>query len=244
MTEELPPVARLLWSGQRLAGRGPKPALTLDRIVGAAVEVADADGIGALSMQRVAKHLGAATMSLYRHVPSKDDLISLMFDAVMGDPPPLRSDGWRAALERWARAIRQLYLRHPWMLAVGTGNRFMGPNEAGWAEAAGRALLDGGLPAAVVTEALLSVSAFTGGVTRLEIDPGLGRDAAGHTGPTLDPAVFAEFDGPQRFPSLAAVSGAEDGRGAHAAGTVFEFGLAALLDGIAERLAGGLDTGR
>jgi AcrR family transcriptional regulator len=239
VTDELPPVARLLWSGHRPTGRGPKPALTLHRIVAAAVEVADADGIGALSMQRVAKQLGAATMSLYRHVPSKDDLVSLMFDAVMGDPPRLPADDWRAALRQWAGATRELYLRHPWVLVVGTGNRFMGPNEAAWGEAAMRALLDGGLPLAVVTEALLSVSAFTSGVTRLEIDPGLGRDTAGHTGPVLDPAVFVEFGGPDRFPALAAVAAASspDDRGADAgAGSVFAFGLAALLDGIAALL--------
>lgn len=85
MAEELPRVARLLWSGTERSGRGRRPALTLDRIVEAAIAIADADGIGALSMQRVATELGSATMSLYRHVPSKDDLVALMLDTAMAE---------------------------------------------------------------------------------------------------------------------------------------------------------------
>lgn len=241
MSDELPAVARLLWSGQRASGRGPRPALTLDRIVTEAIAVADADGIGALSMQRVAKQLGAATMSLYRHVPGKDDLISLMLDAVMATPPQLPSGDWRPAIEQWTRAMRRLYLRHPWVLAVGTGNRYMGPNEALWGEIATRALLDGGLPPSLVTETLLSMSAFTAGVTRLEIDPTKGRDAPGHAGPVLDPAVMTEFGGIERFPALVAVAteSAQERADTHAAAAaVFEFGLTALIDGVANRMRG------
>ncbi|WP_084487438.1 TetR/AcrR family transcriptional regulator [Nocardia sienata] len=239
MSDEMAPLARLLWSGQQPSGRGPRPALSRDRIVAEAIRMADADGIGALSMQRLAKQLGAATMSLYRHVPSKDDLVALMLDAAMGTPPALPRD-WAGAIDHWARAMRDLYTRHPWVLAVGTGNRYLGPNEAAWGEAATRALLDGGLPAHLVTDTLLSVSAFTSGVTRLEVDPARGCDSPTHVGPVLDPVVFAEFDGPERFPALTAVAmaGATEPRGTSAvAAAVFEFGLAALVAEVATRLS-------
>ncbi|MGV9611437.1 TetR/AcrR family transcriptional regulator [Nocardia xishanensis] len=241
MTAEIPPVARLLWSGNPPAGRGPRPALTLERIVVEAIRVADADGIAALSMQRIAKQLGAATMSLYRHVPSKDDLVVLMIDGAMANPPELPEEDWRAALEAWARESRELYRRHPWLLAVGTGNRFMGPNEAAWAETAMRALLDAGLEPQGVAETVLSVTAFVSGATRLELDPALGRGAPGHVGPVLDPAVITEYGEPERYPALLSLTaaGSSDSSGADPlTETVFEFGLARLLDGIAAALGG------
>src|SRR5215203_813827 len=83
----VPPAVELLW-GRRDKGRrgGPKPALSLDKIVTAAVALADEGGIAALSMSRLADKLGFTTMSLYRHVASKDDLLLLALDAAMGYP--------------------------------------------------------------------------------------------------------------------------------------------------------------
>ncbi|WP_040783657.1 TetR/AcrR family transcriptional regulator [Nocardia pneumoniae] len=240
MADELPPVARLLWSGKQPSGRGPRPGLSLDRIVGAAVTIADTEGIGVLSMQRVAGELGAATMSLYRHVPSKDDLVALMLDATMSEPLDLPRNDWRAALDLWARRTRELYLSHPWVLAVGASNRWMGPNEAAWGDAAMSALLDAGLPQTVVGEAVLSVSAFVSGVARLEVDPTLGRGAAGHIGPALDPEVIHRYGQPERYPAMLAMlaAGPEDHRDSRSvAEGVFEFGLGKLLDGIAAQLA-------
>ena len=82
----LPPAVEQLW-GLRGPGRargGPKPALSLERIVAAAVELADAGGLAALSMSRLAEKLGFTTMSLYRYVASKDDLLVLVLDAALG----------------------------------------------------------------------------------------------------------------------------------------------------------------
>lgn len=240
MAEELPRVARLLWSGTERSGRGRRPALTLDRIVEAAIAIADADGIGALSMQRVATELGSATMSLYRHVPSKDDLVALMLDTAMAERLDLPMGDWRAALEHWARRTREMYLRHPWILAVGASNRWMGPNEAAWGEAAMSALLDTALPPEAIGDVVFSVNAFVSGVARLEIDPALGRGAAGYVGPILDPEMVQRYGQPERYPALMAIltAGAGGDPGTRTvAGGVFEFGLGKLLDGIAAYLA-------
>jgi DNA-binding transcriptional regulator YhcF (GntR family) len=91
--------------------------LTLPRIVAAATVLADRDGLADLSMRRLAGELGVATMSLYRHVPSRDDLLLAMIDAALGeaDLPPRPARGWRMALELVARAEWALFQRHPWL---------------------------------------------------------------------------------------------------------------------------------
>lgn len=95
------------------------PALSRDRIVAAAIALADADGLDAVSIRRVAAELGARPMSLYAHIASKDDLLELMHDAVvaeslLGDVP----HGWQEALRAIARTTRAAVLRHPWILAT------------------------------------------------------------------------------------------------------------------------------
>src|SRR5919198_4883542 len=99
----LPPGVATAWGVRTPPTKGPKPGLSLDRIVAAAVAVADADGLGAVSMHRVAQELGSSAMSLYRHVSSKEELLDLMVDAAFGTPPSASGEDWRAGLARWAR---------------------------------------------------------------------------------------------------------------------------------------------
>ena len=110
----------LLWGARKRPSRGPKPGLSLDQIVRAAIELADGEGLSALSMQRVAGKLGFTTMSLYRYVPSKAELLDLMLDTVAGELPLVDDvpGGWRAKLEAAALADWALYHRHPWFLHV------------------------------------------------------------------------------------------------------------------------------
>jgi AcrR family transcriptional regulator len=110
-----------------------RPGLTVPRIVRAAVELADADGLEALSMRRLAEHLGFTTMSLYRHVPGRAELVELMRDAVFAELParegPEAAPGeWRAGLEAWARTHWELHLRHPWLVTTDGSRRLPGPH--------------------------------------------------------------------------------------------------------------------
>lgn len=113
--------------------------LTRERIVDAAVALADAEGIAAVSMRRVAAELGVATMALYRHVPSKDELVVLMSESVLvEDPfptePPL---GWRARLDLLARTQWEIFRRHPWLApAVSVTRPVPSPNTLRHAERA------------------------------------------------------------------------------------------------------------
>jgi len=103
---------------------------TRAEVVAAALAIADAEGFEAVSMRNVARRLGVGTMTLYSYIGSKDDLLDLMFDEVMGEllvPEPLPAD-WRDAITQVARRTRAVWLRHPWM-AYGLGDRSsFGPN--------------------------------------------------------------------------------------------------------------------
>ena len=121
----------LLWGPQDRPGRS---GLTIRAIVDAAVALADADGIDAVSMRGIADRLGAGTMSLYTHVPGKPALIELMIDTVAGrvyadvHEPSGQPGGWREALTFIARRNWDWYLRHPWLLQVLMGRPVLGPN--------------------------------------------------------------------------------------------------------------------
>src|SRR3954471_10641131 len=107
-----------------------KPRFTREQIAAAALALADSEGFEALSMRRIADALGAGTMTLYHYVRSKDDLFTLIDDALMAEvvarsvPLP---DGWRAAVAKLARASRDTYVRHPWAMHSLQGAR-VGPN--------------------------------------------------------------------------------------------------------------------
>lgn len=125
-------------SGQSTASsRGPKPSLSTEGIALAAIKIADAEGLGAVSMQRVASAFGFTNMALYRYIPDKDALIGMMLETSLGDAPGLTgaAAGWRAKLTEWTRAISDRIRRHPWALDVLNQMRVPGPRELSWMEA-------------------------------------------------------------------------------------------------------------
>ncbi|WP_245667890.1 TetR/AcrR family transcriptional regulator [Actinomadura macra] len=120
-----------IWSVPERQGRGPRPAYSRGQITEAAVRIADADGLEAASMRRIAAELGTGAMSLYRYVPSRDDLIELMYDHVVGQPdlPDRPTGDWRADLTLVARNTRETLLRHPWVAALHRSRLTYGPNQ-------------------------------------------------------------------------------------------------------------------
>ncbi|GAA2468021.1 TetR/AcrR family transcriptional regulator C-terminal domain-containing protein [Streptomyces macrosporus] len=107
----------MIWTRPERTGRGPRPAHTRAEIARAAVRIADADGIEAVSMRRVAAEIGCGTMSLYNYVPRKEDLYELMVDAAAEehDLSALPTGDWRADMLTVARDTRDLMRRHPWL---------------------------------------------------------------------------------------------------------------------------------
>ncbi|MGW7241963.1 TetR/AcrR family transcriptional regulator [Streptomyces sp. NPDC054804] len=106
----------VIWARPERAGRGPRPAFTRADVAAAAVRIADAEGLDAVSMRHVAAALGCGTMSLYNYVPRKEDLYELMVDAVGAEHELWEPTGdWRADMVRVAEQTRELMYRHPWM---------------------------------------------------------------------------------------------------------------------------------
>ena len=232
----IPPSIELAWGRRRRPTRGPKPGLTLDRIVAAGIEVARTEGVGALSMTRVAAELGFGTMSLYRYVASKDELLTLMVDSAVGTPPPAPPDeDWRAGLTRWAVGVRGAYQRHPWALRVPISAPPLGPNNVAWLENALRALRGTPLSEQHKLSTVLLVSGFVRNDVTLDLD--LAAGAGGQqVMPTYARMLGALIEGGD-FPALAdaVASGAledEDDPDSE-----FEFGLARILDGVAALIA-------
>lgn len=107
---------QVIWARPERTGRGPRPAYTRADIAAASVRIADAEGLDAVSMRRVATELGCGTMSLYNYVPRKEDLYELMVDAVSGEHELWEPSGdWRSDMLRVARQTRALMHRHPWL---------------------------------------------------------------------------------------------------------------------------------
>jgi AcrR family transcriptional regulator len=101
------------------AATKPRPPLSRERVLAAAVALADAGGVDALSMRKLAQELGVVPMALYKHVASKDELLDGMVDLVVGEiDPPAGGTGWKTAIRRRILSARRALLRHPWASRV------------------------------------------------------------------------------------------------------------------------------
>jgi AcrR family transcriptional regulator len=229
----------IMWRTAERPSRGGKPALTVDRIVRAAIEVADREGLTALSMRRVAEQLGVGTMSLYTHVPGKGELVDVMLDTVYGETarPELGETAWRDRLEQIARENHALYLRHPWLLQVAVNRPPLGPNLIAKYDYELRAIADSGLPDVELDSVLTLVLGYVHGAARVSVES---RQAEHQTGMTDEQwwlahePFLARIIDPAKYPVATRVGTAA---GATHGGVVdphhaFEFGLRRLLDGI------------
>ncbi|MEV7086754.1 TetR/AcrR family transcriptional regulator C-terminal domain-containing protein [Streptomyces sp. NPDC093085] len=215
---------------------GTPSALTLGRIVEAAVEVADAEGLAAVSMRRVAADLGVATMSLYRHVADKDDLLTRMLDSVMARHPlpPDPPEGWREAAELATRQLWEVFRRHPWLApALSMTRPQMIASALPYSEWMLTVLHARGLDLHSAFTAHLALLNYARGIAfNLETE----REAEAESGldseewmDHQEPALL-EILGTGRFPALSrlAATGYDFDLDA-----LFEFGLQRLLDGLA-----------
>jgi AcrR family transcriptional regulator len=214
-----------LWHERSRPTRGPKPALTLARIADAAIAVADAEGLAAVSMQRVAADLGYTKMSLYRYLPGKSELVAVMLERALGEPPILTPAGWREALTEWAERLLAAYGGHGWTLEVTAGARPIGPHELGWLECA-LAALPAGLSGGERMDAVATVAGHVRMIAGQAGGESALADAIG--------VVLREHAG--RFPAVtAAITDVAEHGGQDRA---FQFGLDRILDGLAALIGG------
>jgi AcrR family transcriptional regulator len=167
----IPASIQAAWGLRDRPGRGPRPGLSLERIVGAAITVADAEGIAAVSMSRVASELGTSAMSLYRYVSAKDELLALMVDAALAAPPaPDPAAGWRRATERWATAAFEVYARRPWTVRVPLPGPPVTPNQIAWLDTGLAALGGSGLDETEKVSTVLLLSTVARELARIVAD--------------------------------------------------------------------------
>lgn len=215
--------ADLLWGADRTARRD-RPKLSLERILDVAIELADAEGLATLSMQRIADRLGYTKMSLYRYTPGRAELIALMLDTAIGSPPNLADGVWRPRLRQWAYRLGQRFRRHPWAMEAATGGRVMGPNELGWMEAGLSCLADSGLTGAERLDVIVLV---TGHVRTLA------QQAVASESPERDlSSVMAEVirRRADEYPEAAAAFA--DAREQQTQDDALDFGLDRIFDGL------------
>ena len=242
----------LLWrTAAREPRPGPKPGLSVESIVTAAIEVADAQGMAALSMRAVGERLGCTAMALYTYVPSKGELVDLMYDTAIAEMSHGSHHdydlgaGWRPALTAWAEDLLAYYLRHPWVLQVSQARPVLGPNEYAVLDTVLRIMFDTGLPPVEMRRVTSVLFQLVHGVAKTIAEA---RDAAGATGTTDDEwwharsALLEELavDFTERFPMVAKLASAGGFTMAdetmpyqeQASLEMFRAGLTMLLDGI------------
>lgn len=226
---------QLLWQGLPEPKRGPAPLLSLEQIVEAGITLADAEGLQALSMRRLAQKLDVGTMSLYRYVPSKSELLNLMLDAVVGPEHQqltARQEGWRKFLEVTAWGDRTLYLEHPWALQASWTRPVLGPNSMADMELNLSGLTDLPFSDREKMSLVTALDSYVMGAVRQEL---LWQNAAaesqmddeqfwGHQIPTMEAAMASG-----QYPAMANLAeDAFDGSWEES----FSFGLQLLLDGL------------
>ncbi|NYI06401.1 TetR/AcrR family transcriptional regulator [Allostreptomyces psammosilenae] len=231
---------------------GPRPGLTLDAVVEAAVAIADTRGMAALSMRAVGERLGRTAMALYTYVPGKSELVDLMYDRVLGELPTDYPDdaGWRAAATAWADDLWTFYLRHPWVLQVSPARPVLGPGEYVMLETALRILRGTGLPPTTLRRVVGALTHFVRGAAQTVAET---RQAAAATGVSDEEWWYARSaqleeyaaDFAERFPTVTWL----EREGAFTlddettpyleqeARESFTAGLTLLLDGIAAAIA-------
>lgn len=228
--------SQLLWEDRSTPTRGPKPAVTPAEVVEAAIALADADGLRAVTLQAVSARLGLSTMALYRYFPSKEALTDAIVDAGTGLPParPEPRQDWRTEVAGWARARRAMLCARPWLAELPFVAAPHGPNWLLWLEALLDALARTGLPAQDLAEMLSVVDGFTRGASDTAVSlarahaRGVSTEAwAAGVGADLGRAI-----GDPRFPNWSALLTAPPADSARTLEQSFDFCLERVLDGI------------
>lgn len=218
--------------------------LSRETIVAAAVEIADEDGIEAVSIRRIATKLETRPMSLYTHIEHKGELIDLMIDEAMGDAvlPGEVPEDWREALRQIAHRTRAAARAHPWMIATTFRRPLLGPKALRHVDQSLAAVSTLDLPFERKRAVLLSVDTYTLGYVRWEVfSPhakggpcGAAEDVPSHE--QIDAYLREQVAGGE-YPHLAAIATSDLTFGLKAES--FEVGLEWLLAGIAAEVEGG-----
>ena len=240
----LPPGLDLLWGRRQRGRRGPRPGLSVDSIVQAAIAVADAEGMEAVSMARVAQELGVTTMSLYRYVTSKEELLQLMWNASAQGAAELHlgGEGWRPKLRNWAIIQREAIDRHPWITQMPMAAPPVGPENMLFVERGLEALDGTGLADRDKLRVIGVLSSYTLSEARMAHDTARAAARAGAAAVSAQPVSAWTFDALLRelvdqrtYPRLYRIAWSTPTTGdkpGHDEYEDFLFGIDRILDGV------------
>ncbi|MEU4544714.1 TetR/AcrR family transcriptional regulator [Nonomuraea dietziae] len=241
----VPAPLRRLWRMTESSRLGRPSALDVDVVVAAAVEIADRDGLGGVTLPKVAKSLGFTGMSLYRHVGSKEELLTLMTDYALGMPPALDTDDWREGLRRWAFAQRTVFRHRPWLTRVPISGPPSGPNQIAWMEVALAIMSRTRLDWAHKVGVLSLIGGYVVQRVRQHSELAASRDETqGQADAERDHALaLVRLIDPERFPQTAQLFSStlfqappSDTSDQAAADADFTLGLELILDGVAVQM--------
>jgi AcrR family transcriptional regulator len=226
--------------GRTATGRPPR--LSVDAVIAAAIALADAEGLAAASMGRLATQLGVGTMTLYTYVPSRAELVDLMVDEVLASrdlpgPGAPRPAGWRAQVELYADRTRAMYTSHPWLAQVSTLRPPIGPGMLAEREYVLSTVRGLGLPGGRVNTAAVTITAFVTSAARLDAENALLRRT---TGESTDAwwlrrgELWEKWFDVERYPVMTDLwnNGGFDRGADEQFADAYSYGLRLLLDGI------------
>ena len=213
------------------SGGRSRQSLTRERVVDAAVRLADDAGVEALSMRRLADALGVQAMSLYHHFASKDAILDAMVDLVFTEIEPASGSPWQAALRQRAMSMRRALARHPWAIGVLESRANPGPTSLQHHEALVGCLRGAGFSVVMTAHAMAAIDAYV-----------LGFAVQDHNIPLNEPDQTREVAAPlltpeaaAAFPNLAWIAAEHVLQPGYAFGDEFEWGLDLVLDGLERR---------
>ena len=219
-----------VWFGKPRPGSGQPLGLSREAIVRQAVKMLDEHGLQKLSMRKLAAELGAAPMSLYWHVPTKDALIELCLDEIYGELDlPVADADWEPALRGMMHSLRHLALKHPWWVrGIGEFNS-IGPNAVAMADSMLEPMLRAGLSMAAAAQSVSTVSSYVMGYAIAEVNF---TARGGMDAPPPDLGKIAELYR-EKHPRYVAML---DEQEIWSLEGQFEFGLDCVIDGIKARV--------
>jgi AcrR family transcriptional regulator len=205
----------------------PRLPLSRERVVRAALDLADAGGLESLSMRRVAQELGGGAMSLYNHVANKEDLLDGMVDVIFGEfELPSSEDGWKAAMRRRALSVREVLLRHRWAVGVMDSRTSPGPATLRHHDAVLGCLRGAGFSVELAAHAFSAMDSYIYGFVLQE--RALPFDTPEET-TELAHAMLAQF---QAYPHLTELTTQHVLQPGYDFGDEYAFGLDLVLDGL------------
>jgi AcrR family transcriptional regulator len=211
------------------AGATERVPLNRERVLRGAIAVADAAGIGALTMRSLAAELGVKPMSLYHHVANKDDILDGIVDTVFGEIELPAPDGeWRPAMRRRAISARQVLARHPWATPLMSSRTNPGPDTLRHHDAVIGTLRRAGFSIGMTAHAFSLIDSYVYGFTLQE--KALPVDGPEQV-PEVAEAMLAQFPA-EAYPHLAAFTRDHILQPGYDYGEEFEFGLDLILDGL------------